>query len=152
MDGPTESQTGIECWQSNLIYSTLNKVIWKILSQYVKARRRKVWKTVYFQYSKSQKGHYSYKTWCELTTLELDLYYSKTKSYVKFQLNMSKHVREKCRILCISSILSSKRVITPTKLTQIDDTRTIRRIIYKFLNVCPFDYTPVTVSGKVGIP
>ena len=25
----------------------------------------------------------------------------------------------------------------------------IRRIIYKFLNVCPFDYTAVTVSGKV---
>ena len=25
----------------------------------------------------------------------------------------------------------------------------IRRIIYKFLNVCPFDYTAVVVSGKV---
>ena len=24
-----------------------------------------------------------------------------------------------------------------------------RRIIYKFLNVCPFDYTSVAVSGKV---
>ena len=29
---------------------------------------------------------------------------------------MSKHVREKCGKLCISSILSSKRGITPTKL------------------------------------
>ena len=28
----------------------------------------------------------------------------------------------------------------------------IRRIIYKFLNVCPFDYTAFVVSGKVGIP
>ena len=28
---------------------------------------------------------------------------------------MSKHVREKCGKLCISSILSSKRGITPTK-------------------------------------
>ena len=28
----------------------------------------------------------------------------------------------------------------------------IRRIIYKFLNVCPFDYTAVAVSGKVGYP
>ena len=28
----------------------------------------------------------------------------------------------------------------------------IRRIIYKFLNVCPFDYTGFAVSGKVGIP
>ena len=26
----------------------------------------------------------------------------------------------------------------------------IRRFIYKFLNVCPFDYTAVAVSGKVG--
>ena len=26
----------------------------------------------------------------------------------------------------------------------------IRRIIYKFLNVCPFDFTDVAVSGKVG--
>ena len=28
----------------------------------------------------------------------------------------------------------------------------IRRIIYTFLNVCPFDYTAFAVSGKVGIP
>ena len=28
----------------------------------------------------------------------------------------------------------------------------VRRIIYKFLNVCPFDYTAFAVSGKVGIP
>ena len=28
----------------------------------------------------------------------------------------------------------------------------IRMIIYKFLNVCPFDYTAFAVSGKVGIP
>ena len=26
----------------------------------------------------------------------------------------------------------------------------IRRIIYKFLNVCPFDYTAFVISGKVG--
>ena len=26
----------------------------------------------------------------------------------------------------------------------------IRRFIYKFLNVCPFDYTAVAGSGKVG--
>ena len=26
----------------------------------------------------------------------------------------------------------------------------IRRFIYKFFNVCPFDYTAVAVSGKVG--
>ena len=28
----------------------------------------------------------------------------------------------------------------------------IRRIIYKFLNVCPFEYMAVAVSGKVGRP
>ena len=28
----------------------------------------------------------------------------------------------------------------------------IRRFIYKFLNVCPFDYTAVAGSGKVGPP
>ena len=26
------------------------------------------------------------------------------------------------------------------------------KIIYKFLNVCPFDYMAVAVSGKVGRP
>ena len=31
------------------------------------------------------------------------------KSYKKFQLNMSRHVGEKCRKLCISSILNSKQ-------------------------------------------
>ena len=28
----------------------------------------------------------------------------------------------------------------------------IRRIIYNFFNVCPFDNMAVEVSGKVGIP
>ena len=27
-----------------------------------------------------------------------------------------------------------------------------RRIMYKFLNACPFDYTAFAVSGKVGVP
>ena len=39
-----------------------------------------------------------------------------TKSYEKFQLIMSKQVEEKCGKLCISSNLSSKRGITPTKI------------------------------------
>ena len=51
---------------------------------------------MYYQYSKFQKGHNSYKHWHKLTTLELDLWYNKTKSYVKFQLDMSMHVEEKC--------------------------------------------------------
>ena len=36
-------------------------------------------------------------------------------NYLQFQLNMSKHVREKCGKHCIFSILSPKRGITPTK-------------------------------------
>ena len=78
--------------------------------------RRKLRKTVYFHYSKFQKGHNSYKNGQKLMTLKLDLQYSKTKSYAKVQLNMSKHVREKLRKLCIFSILSSKRGIIPTKI------------------------------------
>ena len=92
------------------------------------ACRRKVQETVYFQYFKSQKGRYSYKNWWVLTILQLDLKYSKIKSYVKFQLNMSKHVGEKCGILSISSILSYKSGINPTK---IDDTRTWSNVYKK---------------------
>ena len=85
---------------------------------------RKMQNAVYFQYSKVEKAHNSHKNWHKLTTLKLDMQYSKTKSYAKFQLNMSKHVGEKCIKLNISSILSPKRGITPTKLTEIDDTQT----------------------------
>ena len=90
-------------------------------AQYVKACKRKERKTVYFQYSKFQKVHNSHKNSRNMTTLDLELQYCKTKSYAKCLLNMSKHVREKGWKLCISSILSSKRDITPTK---IDDTLT----------------------------
>ena len=75
-----------------------------------------MWKTVYFQYSTFKKGHNSYKNWRKLTTLKLHLQYSKTKSYAKFQLDMSKYVGEKCGKLHITYILSSKRGITPTKI------------------------------------
>ena len=71
---------------------------------------------LYFQYSKFQKGHNSNKNWKKLTTLELDLQYSKTKSYAKFQLYMSKHAGEKCGKLHITYILSSQRGITPSKI------------------------------------
>ena len=62
-------------------------------------------KTVYFQYSKFQNGHNPHNNWWKLTMY-----------YAKFQLNMSKHVIEKCGKLCIFSILSSKRGITPTRI------------------------------------
>ena len=115
MDGRTDSQTDTELWHSNMIFCTLNKVICKVSAQYVKARRRKVQKTVYFQYSDFQNGHNFKKNQRKLRKLKLNLYYSKTKSYAKFQLNMPKRVREKCGKLWIFSILHSERGITPSK-------------------------------------
>ena len=53
-------------------------------------------KTAYFLYSKFQKGHNSYKNRRKVTTVEFDLNYCERKPYAKFQLNMSKHVGEKC--------------------------------------------------------
>ena len=67
----------------------LNKVICKISAQYVKAFRRKLRKTLYFQYFKFQKGHNSYKNWRKSTKLELDRI--RRKWHSKFQLDMSKH-------------------------------------------------------------
>ena len=90
--------------QSNLICSTVNKVICKISAQYVTACRRKVRNTVFFQYSKFQKGHNSYKNWLKLTTLELGVLYPKTTSYGNFQLNMSKHAGEKCGKLWLTDV------------------------------------------------
>ena len=73
MDEGTESQTDTELWHSNLIFCTLNKIICKVSAQYVKARRRKVQKTVYFQYSDFEKGHNSHKNQRKLRTLKLNL-------------------------------------------------------------------------------
>ena len=50
-----------------------------------------------------------------MTTLTLALWYIKTKSYTKFELNMSKHVGEKCGKLHIFKSLKLKRSITPAK-------------------------------------
>ena len=71
-------------------------------------------KTVYFMHSRFQKGQCSYEYWRKSTTFKLDLKFIKWKSYTEFQLNMSKHVGEKCGRLCISSILTSKRGIAPS--------------------------------------
>ena len=48
---------------------------------------------------------------------------------------MFKHVREKCEKLCISSILSSKRGITPTEINAIDDTGTLS-VVQKSKVIC----------------
>ena len=78
---------------------------------------------LYFKYFQIQKGYDSDKNLRRLMTLKFNL---------KF-INVSKHIEEKCGKLCISSILSSKRGITPTK---IDDTRSwsdvhSMKVIYK---------------------
>ena len=41
-------------------------------------------------------------------TVKLDLQYSKTMSYAKFQLNMSKHVREKLKN-CVFSVFEVRK-------------------------------------------
>ena len=88
---------------------TSKNLVLNISAQYVKSCRRKVQKTVYFQYSKFQKGHNSYKNWHNLTTPKLDLRLIKRNSHTQFQLNISKHVAKNCGKLCTFSILSSKR-------------------------------------------
>ena len=50
-----------------------------------------------------------------MMTLKLALWYIKTKSYTKFELNMSKHVGEKRGKLHICKIFKVKRSITPAK-------------------------------------
>ena len=98
------------------------KVISNISAQYQYVEH--VWQEcgkLYFKYYQFQKWYNSDKNWRKLMTLDFNLKFIKWKSYTKSQLNMSKHIEEKYGKLCISSILSSKRGITPTK---IDDTRT----------------------------
>ena len=63
----------------------------------------------------SQRGITPTKIGSKMTTLKLALWYIKTKSYTKFELNMSKHVGEKCGKLHICKNLKLKRSITPAK-------------------------------------
>ena len=95
--GITPTRIDANWWHSNLICTTAKQShICKISAEYVKACRRKLQKTEYFQYFKCQKGHNSYKDWRKLTKLELDQMFTRRKWHVKFQLNMLKHVGEKC--------------------------------------------------------
>ena len=113
--GKTPTEIDANWRHSNLICSTVKQSHMQISAQYVKACKRKVRKTVYFEYSKFTKRHNSYKNWSKRTTLKLALWYIKTKSYTKFELNMSKHVGEKCGKLHICKSLKLKRSITPAK-------------------------------------
>ena len=56
----------------------------------------------------------------------LDLKFIKRQSFTKYQLNMSKHMGQKYRQLCLSSILISVRGITHIRLRKRD-----QRIVYK---------------------
>ena len=53
-------------------------------------------------------------------------------------------------ILYLSSMLYVYRFLLPLRLGGCWFVVYIRRFIYKLLNVCPFDYTAVAGSGKVG--
>ena len=46
----------------------------------------------------------------------------------------------------------SVKFLWPLRFSKLIVLAFIRRVIYKFLNVFPFDYTYFAVSGKVGIP
>ena len=114
--GITPTKIDANWRHSNLICSTVKQShTQNFRSIYQKACKRKVRKTVYFEYSKFKKRHNSNKNWSKMTTLKLALWYIKTKSYTKFELNMSKHVGEKCGKLHICKSLKLKRSITPAK-------------------------------------
>ena len=82
----------IRTW-SVLQYS---KVMCKISAQYLKSCRKKVRKTAYLWEFEVKRGHNSSKNWRKLTAFELAFTCIKIKWYTKFQLNISKHVGEKC--------------------------------------------------------
>ena len=145
-------------WHKILIWSSLNESLIHNFSSTWQSTKKKSVETVYFQYSKFQKGNNSYK---KLMTLELHMMFIQSKLYTKFQLNMSnwrhsnlicstvkqsymqfqlnvsKHVGENCGKLCISSISSSKRGIR-SKLTTLDlICRTVKQsYMQNFSSIC----------------
>ena len=64
----------------------------------------------------SKRGLTPTKKWTEIEDTQTRSLVQKTKPWEKFQPNKAKHVQENCGKLRISSILSSKRGITPTKI------------------------------------
>ena len=94
--GITPKTIDASWWHSNLIYGTLKQSHMQNFISICQSIKRKVRKTAHFLYSKFTKRHNSFKNRRKMMTLNLDLLYIKTKSCAKFQLNMSKHVGEKC--------------------------------------------------------
>ena len=85
-------KTGEESLEK-LIFAKGNKVVYQISSQYLKGWLRKVRKTKWTDIF--AKGNNSSKTRSTKTKVKLNLYHVKTKSYTKFQVNISKDDREK---------------------------------------------------------
>ena len=56
------------------------------------------------------------------------------------------HLVTKIDEIPVTMLLKERRTVDILRMCE---TFSIRRIIYKFLNVCPFDYTVVAVSWKV---
>ena len=48
--------------------------------------------------------------------------------------------------------LTDEGLIPKIRIHIIDYIRFFLYFLYKFLNMCPFDFTAVAVSGKVGYP
>ena len=76
-----------------LIFAKGKKVVYQISSQYLKGWLGKVWKTEWTDIF--AKGNNSSKSRSTETKVKLDLYHVKTKSYTKFQVNISKDDWEK---------------------------------------------------------
>ena len=88
-------------------------------------------KIVHYELSKSQKGYNSHRKLMRIDDTRTSSVVQKNKVILKFQLNMSKYVRKKCGKMCFSSILGSKRDITPTNIDA------IRHIA---ITICPFRF------------
>ena len=91
-----------------------------------------------------------------MTTLKHALWYIKTKSYTKFELNMSKHVGENCGKLHICKSLKLKRSITPAK-TKIEGIRTwsyvhknkvIHKISDQYVKACRRKVRKTVTDGR----
>ena len=83
------------------------KAIHKVSARYLKACWKKVRKNTYICNIQSpRKGHNLFKIWWNHMKLKLDMWLIMTKTYTKFQLNISKHVEKNCGKLPMCNIPS----------------------------------------------
>ena len=103
-------------WRNiNLILGSSIQSHMQNFSSIPQSMTKKVRKTELLRFSKSKKGHFSPKSWRNLTKLELYLWLITTYPYTKFQLNILKHDEKKCGKLNCYDFLSPKRGITHSK-------------------------------------